>query len=99
MDKSVLIAVLASGGLWSVILKLVDYWITGKNKNSAERKAMGALLRHDMYQIYDKWKEEPRVPKDIQEEMDSLYEAYHGLGYNNMGTKIHDEIMHKVTEV
>lgn len=99
MDKNVMIAILASGGLWSVILKLVDYWISGRNKNSAERKAMGALLRHDMYQIYDEYKTASAVPKDIQEEMDSLYEAYHGLGFNNMGTKIHDEIMHKVTEV
>lgn len=65
----------------------------------AEREALGALLRNDMFEIYETYRDAQEVPVRIQEEMDSLYAAYHGLGFNNTGTKIHDEIMKKKTQV
>ena len=99
MNETLLLAVLASSGLWAVILRVVDYAIEKRKGNTVEQNALGALIRHDMFEIYDTFKEADTVPHAIQEEMDSLYQAYHALGYNNMGTKIHDEIMRKTTEV
>ena len=78
-----------------LIAKLKAMQITSK----AEHEALGALLRNDMFEIYETFRDSETVPVRIQEEMDSLYRAYHNLGYNNTGTKIHDEIMAKKTEV
>ena len=99
MNETVLLAVLASSGFWAVVLKVVDYFLSRRGKNSTERAALGALIRHDMFEIYDQYKDAPTVPHAIQEEIDSLYQAYKSMGFNNMGTKIHDEIMKKQTEV
>lgn len=65
----------------------------------AEHEALGALLRNDMFEIYETYRDCEEVPVRFQEEMDSLYTAYHGLGFNNTGTKIHDEIMSKKTKL
>lgn len=62
-------------------------------------KVLGALLRNDMYSIYRKYRDADEVPVEVQEEMHSLGEAYHNLGFNATGTKIHDEIMAKPTKV
>lgn len=70
-----------------------------KSTTKAERQALGALLRNDMYGIYRKYRDAGEVPAEVQEEMHSLHDAYHALGFNATGTKIHDEIMRKPTKV
>lgn len=70
-----------------------------KAESKAERTALGALLRNDMFDIYRKYRDSEEVPVEVQEEMHSLHDAYHGLGFNATGTKIHDEIMAKKTKV
>jgi len=70
-----------------------------KDASKAERQALGALLRNDMYNIYRKYRDADEVPVEVQEEMHSLGEAYHNLGFNATGTKIHNEIMAKKTKV
>ena len=88
------------GGIVSLLLGIViGQFKNYKNESKAERDALGALLRNDMFEIYECYRDEPEVPVRFQEEMDSLYQAYHGLGFNNTGTKIHDEIMAKPTKV
>ena len=97
--NEIVIAIIASGGLWVVVLEIVRRIFKKHDSRSTEKQALGALLRHDMYQIYDAWRDAPEVPKDVQEEMDALYQPYHALGYNNTGTKIYTEIMRKPTKV
>ena len=88
------------GGIVSLLLGFVIGKLQkAKNESSAMKTALGALLRNDMFEIYKKYRDGEEVPADVQEEMHSLYEAYHGLGFNNIGTKIHDEIMGKKTKV
>ena len=70
-----------------------------KTYTKAEKQALGALLRNDMFSIYRKYRDAEEVPAEVQEEMHSLGEAYHNLGFNATGTKIHDEIMAKPTRV
>lgn len=88
---TVIIALISSAGFWAFIGQKIE-------KRSAVNQALGALLRHEMFDIYEIYKEKDSVPSDILEEMDSLYQAYHALGFNNLGTKIHDEIMRKTAE-
>lgn len=87
----------------SVISLIVGYLAARlrqiKTANKAEREALGALLRNDMFEIYENYRDADEVPVRFQEEMSSLYQAYHGLGFNNTGTKIHDEIMSKKTKL
>ena len=88
------------GGIVSLILGyIIGQYQKIKGQSKAERDALGALLRNDMFEIYEVYRDETEVPVRIQEEMESLYQAYHGLGFNNTGTKIHDEIMAKKTRV
>lgn len=88
------------GGVVTLILAyVVNQFKKIQTGNKAERDALGALLRNDMFEIYEIYRDAEEVPVRFQEEMDSLYSAYHGLGFNNTGTKIHDEIMKKKTKV
>lgn len=88
------------GGVVTLILAyVVNQFKKIQTGNKAERDALGALLRNDMFEIYETYRDADEVPVRFQEEMDSLYSAYHGLGFNNTGTKIHDEIMKKKTKV
>ncbi len=59
------------------------------------RESLGALLRNDMFAIYEKYKGDEHVPLQTQEEMESLWQAYHGLCFNHAGDTIHAEIMVK----
>ena len=90
--------------VYSTIASLLIGFLIGrirkiKDESQAERQALGALLRNDMYSIYRKYRDADEVPVEVQEEMHSLGEAYHNLGFNATGTKIHDEIMAKPTKV
>lgn len=91
MILTVVGSVLASTGFWQFMQARND-------RNSAEHQALGALLRHEMFDIYERYKDSDSVPRDIQEEMDQLWQPYHAMGYNHMGDKIHNEIMQKKTE-
>ena len=66
---------------------------------AAEHEALGALLRNDMYAIYETYRDADEVPVSVQDEIDSLYQAYHGLGFNHTGTKIYNDIMEKKTKI
>lgn len=90
--------------IYSALASLLLGFLVGRLKRykstaTAEREALGALLRHDMFEIYETYRDASEVPVRSQEEMASLYAAYHGLGFNHTGTKIHEEIMHKPTKV
>ena len=88
------------GGIVSLLLGyVIGQFKKVKGQSKAEREALGALLRNDMFEIYECYRDESEVPVRIQEEMESLYAAYHGLGFNGTGTKIHSEIMAKPTRV
>lgn len=89
---SIVIALISSAGFWSFVTNKIE-------KNNVVNQALGALLRHQLFEIYDKYKDSDTVPHDVQEETDSLYQAYSAMGCNGIGTKIHDEIMRKQTGV
>lgn len=90
--------------IYASVVSLLLGFVIGKLQKvkattTAEREALGALLRHDMFEIYEEYRDADEVPIRSQEEMASLYAAYNGLGFNHTGTKIHDEIMKKPSKV
>lgn len=88
------------GGIVSLLLGFVIGKLRSANsEQKAIKNALGALLRHDMFDIFEEWSESEEVPAKIKEEMESLYKPYHELGYNHTGTKIYEEIMAKRTKV
>lgn len=90
--------------VYSVIVSLLLGYFIGafkkvKRSSKAEKDALGALLRNAMFKIHEEYRDANEVPANVQEEMDNLYKPYHELGFNSVGTKIHDEIMKKPTKV
>ena len=86
-----------------VVSILLGYLIAslkkGRTTDKSIKIALGALLRSDMFNIYELYRDAEEVPEAIQKEIDELWQAYHGLGFNHMGDKVHDEIMKKKTKV
>lgn len=90
--------------IYGAVASLIVGFLIGRMKkvkaeNEAINNALGALLRNAMFKIYEKYCDQDEVPVQVQEEMSSLYKPYHELGFNNTGTKIHDEIMAKKTKM
>lgn len=63
------------------------------NKNSD--KAITILLRRELTQLYDQYKEEEFLSVDEVDEFDEIYETYASLGGNGKGTMMHDNV-HKM---
>ena len=86
-----------------LVSALLGYLIAVVKKTHTTDKsikiALGALLRSDMFAIYETYRDTEEVPESIQKEMDELWQAYHGLGFNHLGDKVHKEIMDKRTKV
>jgi hypothetical protein len=57
-------------------------------------KGMQAMMRGELHRIH---RETVRrglpVDLDVAEEADDVYDAYHSLGGNGVGTQLHDEII------
>ena len=65
------------------------------SKEDAEllKKALQALLRNQLYEIYDQWKPQGWAPKDVKENFENLYQNYHALGQNGVMDTIYHELM------
>jgi hypothetical protein len=72
----------------------LGFLATTWRSNHFLKKGVEALLRQQLISIHrcTVAKGLP-VPYDLKQQADSLYEAYHGLGGNGVGTQLHDEIM------
>lgn len=47
-------------------------------------KALQALLRNELYEIYDYWMVRKYAPTDVKENFENLYQRYHALGKNGV---------------
>lgn len=70
-----------------------------KDRQSALENGVQALLKQKILEIYDCYKDDEEVPADVQECMTTIYTAYHGLGGNGTGTRLHSAIINKKTKV
>lgn len=97
--------------IFSVVLSCIVGWLTAEIKllktHQAEERArqtaleegVQALLKNKLVEIYDIYRDAEEVPADTLESMDTIYKAYHGLGGNGTGTRLHQSIMSKKTTI
>ena len=57
------------------------------------KQAVQATLRHDLYELADKAREDHCCPDYIKQDFDNMYEKYHQLGKNGVMDTIYAEIM------
>lgn len=78
----------------------VAYQRLYKRAKSQEMVLCGVttLLRIEIIRDYNKWMELGYCPIWAKENVDDMYEKYHELGGNGVGTRLHDEIMALPTE-
>lgn len=63
--------------------------------NKSSDKAITILLRRELTQLYDQYKEEEFLTVDEVDEFDEIYDTYASLGGNGKGTMMHDKV-HKM---
>lgn len=97
--------------IFSVVLSCIVGWLTAEIKTlkahqveerarqTALEEGVQALLKNKLVEIYDMYKDAEEVPADTLESMDTIYKAYHGLGGNGTGTRLHSCIMNKRTKI
>ena len=85
-----LIETVATTGISAGIGYLSVTW----RKTNAMKHGLEALLRQKLIEIHHKTVAAGKpVPYDTKAQADMLYTAYHDLGGNGVGTRVHDEIM------
>ena len=88
-----------TGYLTATVRALKHHQTEEKKRQKALETGVQALLRQKLLEIYDQYKDVSEVPADALEAMDAVYKAYHGLGGNGTGTRLHDAIMRKKTSI
>ena len=67
-------------------------------ENKAMKKAMVAILRQTIYDSYNKWSEKGYCPIYAMEVCTKVYEQYHALGGNNVGTELYERLRELPTQ-
>lgn len=87
---SILSIVMASNWIGNVVLYLVQN--RGDKKDNL-RKGVCALLRNEIVASHRLYTRMGYCPYADKENIRDMYEAYHGLGGNDIATKMKDEIL------
>lgn len=69
-----------------------------KEKNDAIAEGMQALLRENIIQSYNHYKEKGYCPIYAKESIRRMYQPYHKLDGNDVATKLKDELLAMQTE-
>ncbi|MCC8044182.1 MAG: hypothetical protein LIP12_01625 [Clostridiales bacterium] len=98
MVVTVLTAVLASSGCWSVILYIVQKRDKKKDTNTAEKKMLLALAHDRLYYLLGDILTEQQdgkrkgVTREEFENIKILYDGYKGLGGNGTCERLYKEV-------
>lgn len=86
----------AFGLILSALLAGYKHLKKGINDRSEENKAMKkavlAILRQNLYDAYNKWSEKGYCPIYALEVCTGIYEQYHILGGNDIGSELYDRL-------
>lgn len=89
-------------GVDAVIGGIVTWIVAMVKKDRADRKAMKlalqAILRRDMIEDYNKWKERGYAPIYARQSFENCWVQYHSLGVNGVMDDIHDKFLELPTE-
>ena len=70
-----------------------------EEKNEILRRSVQALLRHELYDLYDKYYNHyGYAPLDVKNDFENIYNCYHNLGKNGVMDGIHIRFMSLVDE-
>lgn len=72
--------------------------ITGNTEHEAMREGVVALLRQALYDAYNKWTEKGYCPIYAMEVSKKIYEQYHALGGNDVGTELFERLKELPTQ-
>lgn len=65
-----------------------------EKKNDVLKRGVQALLRHELYELYDTYyQEKGYAPLDIKNDFEFIYMGYHNLGKNGVMDGIHERFM------
>lgn len=62
-------------------------------RNEITRRGVQALLRHELYDMYNYWNRVGYAPLDAKNDFENLYSSYHNLGRNGVMDGIHQRFM------
>lgn len=89
-------------GVDAVIGGIVTWIVAMVKKDRTDRKAMKlalqAILRRDMIEDYNKWKERGYAPIYARQSFENCWVQYHSLGVNGVMDDIHDKFLELPTE-
>lgn len=67
-------------------------------EQEAVKEGVVALLRQALYDAYNKWSERGYCPIYAMEVAKRIYEQYHALGGNDVGTELYERLKELPTE-
>lgn len=67
-------------------------------EQAALRAGVQAMLRSQMIDMYNQYKDEKKVPIYVKDNFENVWQSYHNLGANGVMNGIHDEFMDFETE-
>ena len=100
---TLLIAIFGSNGLFSVIVLLMNRHFSKKDKENDEHETFKMVLEavaHDAY--FDDCRRLLKKDTITEEELDNhnyLYRAYHAMGLNSTGDRMHQLVLEKPVAV
>ena len=57
------------------------------------KRGMQATLKNELKIRYENWLKKGYAPMDAKDDLERMYQIYHGLGKNGVLTKLHDQFM------
>lgn len=101
---NVVTSVLVALGVPAIMLAIVNFFLKriedNKKQTMEETKAlklgMQALLRHELYNMYDKACKTGSKSVDELEDFENMYGIYHNLGANGVMDTIANEYKNKI---
>lgn len=100
-------------GVDAIVAAIIGWVVAAVKKERREREAMvkkdredmqtmklalQAILRRDMIEDYNKWKERGYAPIYAKQSFENCWKQYHALGMNGVMDGIHNEFLELPTE-
>lgn len=93
MIKAILTVVLPASGIIGIFTAAILARLKKvMSENEAERYGVQALLRHELYEMYNEYcLKRKQAPISVKEDFENMYKRYHELGSNGVMDGIHEE--------
>ena len=89
-------------GFDAIVATAIGWVVAVVKKEKADRKtmklALQAILRRDLIEDYNKWKERGYAPIYVKQSFENCWQRYHALGVNGVMDGIRNEFLELPTE-